>query len=108
MMTPERASEAVGYAKKAAEAAPKMGQVLDTLGWAYHVNGENELASQTLKRGAAFAPEDPRLLYHLAVVYGAQGHKQEEQATLKKALATNKPFPEMDDAKSRLAVKGVS
>lgn len=32
MMTPERAGEAVGYAKKAAEAAPKMGQVLDTLG----------------------------------------------------------------------------
>jgi Flp pilus assembly protein TadD len=83
MMTPERANEAVVYAKKAAEAAPKMGQVLDTLGWAYHVNGENELASQTLKRGAAVAPEDPRLLYHLAVVYGAQGHKQEEQATLK-------------------------
>jgi len=108
MMTPERANEAVVYAKKAAEAAPMMGQVLDTLGWAYHVNGENELASQTLKRGAAVAPEDPRLLYHLAVVYGAQGHKQEEQATLKKALATNKPFPEMDDAKSRLAGKGVS
>jgi Tfp pilus assembly protein PilF len=72
------------------------------------VNGENEMASQALKRGVAVAPEDPRLLYHLAVVYGAQGHKQEEQATLKKALATNKPFPEMDDAKSRLASKGVS
>jgi tetratricopeptide (TPR) repeat protein len=109
MMNPGRVGEAVGYAKKAAEAAPKMGQVLDTLGWAYHVNGENELASQTLKRGVAAAPEDPRLLYHLAVVYGAQGHKQEEQATLRKALATNKPFPEMDDAKTRLAGnKGVS
>jgi hypothetical protein len=55
MMTPERAGKAVGYAKKAAEAAPKMGQVLDTLGWAYPVNGENELAGQTLKRGAAVA-----------------------------------------------------
>jgi cytochrome c-type biogenesis protein CcmH/NrfG len=31
--------------------------------------------------------------------YGAQGHKQEEKETLRKALATNKPFPEMDDAK---------
>jgi Flp pilus assembly protein TadD len=71
MMNPERAGEAVGYAKKAAEAAPKMGQVLDTLGWAYHVNGENELASQTLERGVAAAPEDPRLLHHLAVVYGS-------------------------------------
>ena len=108
MMSPGRAGEALGYAKKAAEEAPKMGPVLDALGWAYHVNGENELASQALKRGAAVAPEDPRLLYHLAVVYGAQGHKQEEQATLRKALATNKPFPEMDDAKSRLAGKGVS
>ncbi|HEY1469487.1 MAG TPA: tetratricopeptide repeat protein [Candidatus Acidoferrum sp.] len=109
MMNPGRAGEALGYAKKAGEVAPKMGQVLDTLGWAYHVNGENELASQTLKRGVAAAPEDPRLLYHLAVVYGAQGHKQEEQATLRKALATNKPFPEMDDAKTRLGGnKGVS
>jgi Flp pilus assembly protein TadD len=109
MMSPERAGEAVGYAKKAAEAAPKMGQVLDTLGWAYHVNGENELASQTLERGVAAAPEDPRLLYHFAVVYGAQGHKQEEQATLRRALATNNPFPEMKDAKTRLAGnKGVS
>lgn len=77
-------------------------------GWTYHVNGENELASQTLKRGAAVAPEDPRLLDHLAVVHGARGHKQEEHATLKKTLATNKPFPEMDDAKPRLAGKGVS
>lgn len=108
MMSPERAGEALGYAKKAAGVAPKMGQVLDTLGWAYHMNGENELAGQALKRGVAAAPEDPRLLYHLAVVYGAQGRKQEEQATLRKALATNKPFPEMDDAKSRLAGKGVS
>jgi hypothetical protein len=33
----------------------------------------------------------------------------EEQATLRKALATNKPFPEMNDAKTRLAAnKGVS
>lgn len=53
MLTPERRSEAVVYAKKPAEAAPRMGQVLATLGWAYHVNGDNELASQTLKRGAA-------------------------------------------------------
>ncbi len=89
-------------------------QALDTLGWAYHVNGENGVclansASQTLKRAVAAAPEDPRLSYHLAVVYGAQGHKQEEQATLRKALATNKPFPEMKDAKTRLAAnKGVS
>ena len=108
MMSPGSAAEALDYAKKAAAEAPKMGPVLDALGWAYHVNGENEMASQALKRGVAVAPEDPRLLYHLAVVYGAQGHKQEEQATLRKALATNKPFPEMDDAKSRLAGKGVS
>jgi Flp pilus assembly protein TadD len=108
MMSPGRAGEALGYAKKAAAEAPRLGQVLDALGWAYHVNGENEMASQALKRGVAVAPEDPRILYHLAVVYGAQGHKQEEQATLRKALATNKPFPEMDDAKSRLASKGVS
>ncbi len=108
MMSPGRAAEALGYAKNAAEEAPKMGPVLDALGWAYHVNGENELASQALKRGVVAAPDNPRLLYHLAVVYGAQGHKQEEQATLRKALATNKPFPEMDDAKSRLSGKGVS
>ena len=57
----------------------------------------------------AAPPEDPRLLYHLAVMYGAQGHKQEEQATLRNALATNKPFPGMNDAKTRLAGnKGVS
>jgi hypothetical protein len=74
-----------------------------------YLDGQNELASQTLTRGVAVAPGDPRLLYHLAVVYGAQGYAQEEQATLRKALATNKPFAEMDDAKSRLAGnKGVS
>ena len=106
MMTPERAGEAVGYAK-GCRSGTQDGTSAGYAGWA-HVNRENELANQTLQRGAAVAPEDPRLLYHLAVVYGAQGHKQEEQATLKKALATNKPFPEMDDAKSRLAGKGVS
>jgi hypothetical protein len=33
----------------------------------FNPNGENELASQTLKLGVAAAPEDPSLLYHLAV-----------------------------------------
>jgi Flp pilus assembly protein TadD len=109
MMSSERLGEALRYAKKAAEAAPKMGQVLDTLGWAYHLNGQNELASQTLKHGVSLTPQDPRLLYHLAVVYGAQGHREEEQAAIKKALGMNKPFPEIDAAKSRLAdLKGAS
>jgi hypothetical protein len=53
------------------------------------MNGENELGSQTLKRGAAVAPEDSRL-FTLQWCMERKGI-QEEQATLKKTLATNKP-----------------
>jgi hypothetical protein len=76
-------------------------------GWAYHVNAENELASQTVKRGAAVAQRTRGSCITLQWCVERKGI-QEEQATLKKALATNKPFPEMDDAKSRLASKRVS
>jgi hypothetical protein len=37
-----------------------------------------------------------------------KGINKRNRLTLKKALATNKPVPEMDDAKSRLAGEGVS
>jgi tetratricopeptide (TPR) repeat protein len=56
MMTPERAGEAVGYAK-GCRSGTQDGTSAGYPGWA-HVNGENELASQTCS-------EEPRLLQRI-------------------------------------------
>ena len=91
MMNPERAGEAVGYAKKAARRGAQDGTSAGYAGMGVPQEWrEWRLAGQ-------FSEPDAE----------ARSGKQEEQATLRKALAT--PFPEMNDAKTRLAAnKGVS
>jgi Tfp pilus assembly protein PilF len=81
MMNPERAGEAVGYAKKAARRGAQDGTSAGYAGMGVPREwGEWRLAGQ-------FSEPDAE--------------------TLRKALAT--PFPEMNDAKTRLAAnKGVS
>jgi len=96
-------NQALGWAQKAAQLAPKNSQVLDTLGWAYHARGENTQALAALRQASALAPRDPQILYHLGVVYTGDKQPQQAAQACHKALALKVNFPEMGDARSRLA-----
>ncbi|MGH9374651.1 MAG: tetratricopeptide repeat protein [Terriglobia bacterium] len=97
------ADQALSWAQKAAQLAPKSPQVLDTLGWVYHSRNETSQALAALKQASALAPRDPQILYHLGVVYTSAQQSQQAAAAFNKALALKINFPEMGDARSRLA-----
>src|SRR5487761_67238 len=96
-------NQALGWAQKAAELAPKSSQVLDTLGWVYHSRGQSSQALPALEQATAISPKDPQILYHLGVVYTDNRQPEKATQTLREALALKTGFPEMADARSRLA-----
>jgi tetratricopeptide (TPR) repeat protein len=94
-----RLDEALSFAKRAIRAAPKIGQFLDTLGWAYHVRGDQTKAMETLKEATAVSPGDPEVHYHLGVALDAAGRKSEALAEINKSLSLKKGFPEAAEAR---------
>ena len=48
------------------------------------------------------SPENPTILFHLAVSYEALGKKEEARENLEKALNLNPRFPEAGEAKELL------
>ncbi len=54
--------------------SPEGAQFLDTLGWIYHLNNQPQRARGELEKARDLAPDDPVILYHLAVVYKELGN----------------------------------
>ncbi len=95
--------QALTWAEKAVQLAPREPQVLDTLGWVYRARGELDKALDTLKAATSIGPPQPNILYHLGVVYAEKGRQREAREALARALALEKNFEGADDARSRLA-----
>jgi len=98
----ERLDDALAWAKKAVELAPKVTTTQDTLGWVYRARGELGPAAQALEKAVAANPKKASFRYHLGVVYAEQGKKKEAVAALQKALELDKNFNNAADAKQRL------
>ena len=94
--------EAFRAAKQANELAPKRGEVLDTLGWAYYHKGMYGDAMSALKEAVALLPQNSTVRYHLAVTYLKAGQKSEAAAELRRALTTSTTFPEARQAREAL------
>jgi tetratricopeptide (TPR) repeat protein len=76
---------------------------LDTLGWVHHKLGNSGQAVHFIGQALAKAPDHPVVNYHLGVVYYKAGQTTEAKTHLQKAVASPKPFPGLDEAKSVLA-----
>jgi tetratricopeptide (TPR) repeat protein len=76
---------------------------LDTLGWVHHKLGNSGQALHFIQQAAAKAPDHPVVNYHLGAAYFKAGQTSEAKIHLQKAIASPKPFPGLDDAKSVLA-----
>lgn len=76
---------------------------LDTLGWVHLKLGHRDEALRVIQQAVAKAPDHPVLNYHLGIAYFKAGHMAEAKTHLQKALASQKTFQGLEDAKSVLA-----
>lgn len=109
-MKEETRAEALEYADKALELAPKSprtgekdGNILDTVGWVYFLNGRVDDAKGFIERALRVIPNQPTITYHLGRIYEEIGDPRTAIYLYGKALGFNPNFAEADDAKIRAA-----
>jgi tetratricopeptide (TPR) repeat protein len=79
-------AEAHPFARRAANLAPRAGQVLDTLGWVEHLLGNHDVAANVLQDAVRVAPKDAEIRLHAARAFAAAGRLAQAQAELEEAL----------------------
>ncbi|MEW8194679.1 MAG: tetratricopeptide repeat protein [Candidatus Thiodiazotropha sp.] len=76
--------------------------ILDTLGWVHIKRGEIDKALPILQRAARKGSGIPDIDYHLGVAYYRQGRMDSAKHHINTALATEKPFEGIEEAKRLL------
>lgn len=93
---------ALETAERAAAISPNSPEIMDTLGWLLVEQGNLARALPLLKNAVSLAPKAPDFRYHLAVALNKSGDKLAARKELRKLLADNKSFPQLEEAKSLL------
>lgn len=81
-----RAHEALEAAQQAADLAPDNPIAQELLGWARHLEGDENGAQVALKRSLSLDPDFARAYYHLGVVYSQIGEKDNAQWAYQRAI----------------------
>lgn len=76
---------------------------LDTLGWVYVKMGQANEGVRVLRRVVEKVPDHPVFQYHLGIAYHKSGETRKAQGALKKAIASGKSFPGLEEARTVLA-----
>ena len=100
----EKDPRAVPTAEQALQAAPDNPAVMDTLGWMLVEQGNTQRGLPLLQKATAAAgtSASPEMRYHLAVGLSKSGDKKAARKELEILLAQNKPFVQMEEARSLL------
>ncbi|MDN4038016.1 XrtA/PEP-CTERM system TPR-repeat protein PrsT [Massilia sp. YIM B02443] len=98
----ENDPRALATAEQAYKLAANSPAVMDTLGWLLVEQGNVERGVPLLQKAAAAAPTALDIRYHLAVGLSKAGNKQGARKELEALLAQNKPFAQIEDARSLL------
>ena len=96
-------ARAVPTAEKAYQLAPEAGEVVDTLAWILHQQGQDDRSLTLLQEAVKKAPDLPEIAYHLAVVLEAKGRSAEARDVLRAALQTGKSFEGLTEARTLMA-----
>ncbi len=100
---PEGLDKAYELAQKAHELAPRDASVQDTLGWIFHLRGDDGRARGLLKQSAEKHPWHAEIQYHLGVTQYALGDEKAALAALEKALSDDDKYELSErDAAERL------
>ena len=94
---------ALQYAQRAADVAPDVPSVLDTLGVVQMAAGDPRAAVETLRKAASMAPDDPSIALHLAEVLVRTGEVAEAKSLLVRLLAEHADFAGRKAAEKLLA-----
>ncbi len=95
-------SKAMELAQKADKLLPGNASILDTMGWILYQNKDYMGALSRFETAIKGGENNPTILYHLGVVYHAQGKHADAKKYLKKALSISGNFEEAVQAKSLL------
>jgi tetratricopeptide (TPR) repeat protein len=91
-------SQALMYATRAFIIAPQNDFIRDTLGFVLLKNGRIEQGMSMLRKASESSPNNPGILYHLALAYKEHGDRAKAIENLQKALDLG-DFPDARDAK---------
>lgn len=95
--------EALKFAQRAVELAPKSAIVNDTLGWLYVKKGVYLKAVSHLEPAAQAAANRPEVHYHLGMAYAGLGETEKAKSSLQRALDLGEGFPGVEEARKTLA-----
>ncbi|MDC6168251.1 XrtA/PEP-CTERM system TPR-repeat protein PrsT [Paucibacter sp. XJ19-41] len=93
---------ALKISEQTLSAAPNNVAVIDTAGWANHLNGQHERALRLLRDARLRAPESPDVRYHLAAALLKAGRPAEARAELESAIQINPNFESATEARKLL------
>jgi Tfp pilus assembly protein PilF len=79
-------NEALPLAEKAYELGKGSPNISDTLGWIYHLAGQNEKAAKLLEEAARAGSGSAQMHLHLAIVSAETGNKLAAEVALQRAL----------------------
>ena len=88
----ERMTDGLALIKRAAEARPDQGYIVDSLGWAYFRLGQYDVAVEHLERAAELSPTESEILAHLGDAYWRAGRTVDARFEWQAALGL-KPDP---------------
>jgi uncharacterized protein (TIGR03790 family) len=91
--------EALPLAEKAHELAKGNGNISDTLGWIYHLAGQDEKAAKLLEEAVRSSAGNAEMHLHFAVVSAATGNKLAAEIALKRALELDPKLEQNDEVK---------
>lgn len=75
----ERLDQALDMVRRASEANPHSGAMVDSLGWAYYRLGDYKTAVEKLELAVELEPADPEINNHLGDAYWRVGRRREAQ-----------------------------
>ncbi len=96
----EKLHEALKMVRRAVQARPNDGYIIDSLGWAYFRLGRYEDAVRELERAIELRPDDPVINDHLGDAYWMVGRRLEARFQWQHALDAD-PEPELREQLER-------
>jgi tetratricopeptide (TPR) repeat protein len=97
---------ALSWARRAEGALGGTPEVMDTLGWVYHLSGKDNESIRLLEAARDTDPKNPTYHYHLGSAYLKAGRTPEARDALRRALQISTAFSAADDARKKLATIG--
>jgi uncharacterized protein (TIGR03790 family) len=92
-------AEALPLAEKAYSLSKGAPVIADTLGWIYHLSGQNDKAVKPLEDAVRAAPKNPEIHLRFAIVSEATGNKLAAEIGLQRALEIDPKLAEREDVK---------